>query len=121
MQKHLLLILVIFSLTACGFSPDKGEVKTLVNQALEIDCPSDFTILKSYNARAMDDYLEAVVIEFSKESYTSFKNQIDLAQWTQNDINDNEYVYTKELGERYSAIITVNANNHRLRYERFHK
>ena len=71
MRKHLLLILVLFFLTACGFSPDKAEVKTLINQALNIDCPSDFTILKSYNARAMDDYLEAVIVEFSKESFAS--------------------------------------------------
>ena len=118
MQKHLLLILVLFFLTARGFSPNKAEVTTLINQALKIDCPSEFTILKSYNARAMDDYLEAVVIEFSKEAFTTFKDQIDLAQWTQ---NSNEYSYSKKLSERYSATITINNDNHRLRYERIHK
>ncbi len=118
MQKHLLLILVVFFLTACGFSPDKTEVKTLINQTLEIDCPSEFTILKSYNARAMDDYLEAVVIEFSKEGFTSFRDQVDLTQWTQ---NNNEYTYSKKLSDRYSATLTINTDNHKLRYERLHK
>jgi len=111
-------MLVIFFLTACGFSPDKAEVKTLINQALNIDCPSDFTILKSYNARAMDDYLEAVVIEFSKEGFTSLIDQIDLGQWEQ---NNNEYSYSTTLTDRYSATLTVNTDNYKLRYERLHK
>ena len=118
MRKHCLLILVVFFLTACGFSPDEEEVKTLINQALEIDCPSDFTILKSYNARAMDDYLEAVIIEFSQAGLTAFKNQIDLSKWEQ---NNNEFSYFKKLDGRYSASITVNTDNHKLRYERLHK
>ncbi|MFC1602941.1 hypothetical protein ACFL3U_05195 [Pseudomonadota bacterium] len=118
MRKHLLLVLVIFFLAACGFSPDKAEVKTLINQALNIDCPDDFTILKSYNARAMDDYLEAVVIEFSKEGFAALKNQIKLTQWKQ---NNNEYVYSTKLPDRYSATLTINADNHKLRYERLHK
>ena len=118
MRKHLLLIPVVFFLTACGFSPDKAEVKTLVNQALNIDCPNDFTILKSYNARAMDDYLEAVVVEFSKDSFASFKSQINLAQWKQ---NNNEYTYSTKLPDRYSATLTINMDNHKLRYERLHK
>ena len=118
MRKHLLLILVIFFLTACGFSPDKAEVKTLINQALNIDCPNNFTILKSYNARAMDDYLEAVVIEFSKESFAALKNQINLTQWEQ---NENEYIYSTSLADRYSAKLTINTNNYKLRYERLHK
>lgn len=118
MRKHPLLIVVIFFLTACGFAPDKAEVKTLINQALKIDCPSEFTILKSYNARAMDDYLEAVVIEFSKEGFTSFKDQVDLTQWVQ---NNNEYSYSTKLEGRYSATLTVNTDNYKLRYERLHK
>lgn len=118
MRKHLLLILIAFFLTACGFSPDKTEVKTLINQAIKIDCPSDFTILKSYNARAMDDYLEAVVIEFSKEGFASVKDQIDLTQWQQ---NDNEYIYSTKLSDRYSATVTINTDNRKLRYERLHK
>lgn len=117
MRKYLLLVIVIF-LTACGFSPDKAEVRTLINQALSIDCPSEFTILKSYNARAMDDYLEAVVIEFSKEGFASFKDQIDLAQWTK---NNNEYSYSTKLSGRYSATLIVNTDNQQLRYERLHK
>ncbi len=118
MRKHLLLILVVFFLTACGFSPDKAEVKTLINQALNIDCPSNFTILKSYNARAMDDYLEAVVIEFSKEEFISLTNQINLSEWEQ---NNNEYTYSTTLSDRYSAMLTVNTDNYKLRYERLHK
>ncbi len=118
MRKHLLLIIVIFFLTGCGFAPDKSEVKTLINQALKIDCPSEFTILKSYNARAMDDYLEAVIIEFSKEGFIAFKEQIDLTQWKQ---ESNEYSYSTTLDGRYSATLTVNAGNRKLRYERLHK
>jgi len=66
----------------------------------------------------MDDYLEAVIIEFSKESFASFKTQINLAQWQQ---NNDEYTYSTKLDDRYSATLTVNANNYKLRYERLHK
>jgi len=118
MRKHFLLILIIFFLTACGFSPDKEEVKTLINQALKIECPNDFSIVKSYNARAMDDYLEAVIIEFPKESFASLKEQLDLTQWQQ---NKTEFSYFTKLDGRYSATITLNTNNHKLRYERLHK
>ncbi len=117
MRKHLLLVIVIF-LAACGFSPDKAEVSRLINQALKIDCPSEFTIVKSYNARAMDDYLEAVIIEFSKEGFASFKDQIDLSQWTK---NNSEYSYSTKLSDRYSATVTINTDNQKLRYERLHK
>ncbi len=117
MRKYLLLTIVIF-LTACGFSPDKAEVRTLVNQALNIECPSEFTILKSYNARVIDDYLEAVVIEFSEEGLAAFKDQLDLAEWTK---NGPEYRYSTQLGGRYSATLTLNTDNRRLLYERLHK
>jgi len=117
MRKYLLILLSLVFLASCGFSPEKPEVQKLLNEALGIDCPSEFSIVKSYNARAMDDYLEAVIIEFSDAGYEALSKQIDLEKWEQ---NKEEYTFKKQLDGRYRATVTLNRENRKLRYERLH-
>ncbi|VAX09656.1 hypothetical protein MNBD_GAMMA26-1132 [hydrothermal vent metagenome] len=118
MRKHLLTLLAVLLLTSCGFAPDKPEVQRLLNEALGIDCPSEFSIIKNYNARVMDDYLEAVIIEFTSSGYDAFTKQINLEKWQQ---NNNEYSYSKQLDNRYRATVVLNTENYRVIYERLHQ
>lgn len=117
MRKHIFILLAVFFLSSCGFSPDESEVQNLISESLAIDCPSEFTILKSYNARVIDDYLEAVIIEFTADGYKALIKQIDLKQWLK---NEKKYSFKKQLDERYNATLVLDTENRRLRYERLH-
>ena len=110
--------MAVFLLISCGFKPDKVEVQHRINEVLQIDPPNEYKIVKSYNARVMDDYLESFIIEFTKEGYASFNKLINLDKWER---EEQGYTYTTQLGERRKVTISINPDNHQLHYKHLHR
>lgn len=117
MRKYSFFLLAVFLLASCGFAPDKAEVQRRIVEALPIDMPNEFKIVKTYGARAVDDVLESFIIEFTQEGYESFNKQINLDKWEKEDTG---YKYSKQLDERRNVTISINPNNRQLHYKHLH-
>ncbi|HEC15503.1 MAG TPA: hypothetical protein ENI99_02870 [Sedimenticola sp.] len=118
MKKHFFLILAAFLLLSCGFKPDEAEVRHRINEALHIELPGGFKIIKSYNARVIDDYLEAFIIEFTPEGYATFNNLVELDKWEK---EEQGYRHRRQLDERRKVTISVDPASRRLHYKHLHQ
>jgi len=114
MKNKIALLLAILLIGSCGYYPNDTEIINKLNKALNIDTPNNFKLLNSSSSIAPGDYIEEFEIEYSKEEYKNFLNQINLKNWIK---VEKGYQFIKPISEKAGVIISIGINDTKVRYQ----
>lgn len=118
MQTYRLLFLHLLTicLISCNSAPNKREIELRFEDALEMDIPSRFRIVKQQDMTALlgDDIIN-YDIQFDEDDFSKLMTKLDLSEW---DNSYNKEVYSRfvRVDERTHYTVDLIVDKHMLSY-----